>query len=62
MQNITNGKPYGIRLQLIPNTLGTFIDDADGNKYFFQLSVAGKILYSKSYNASQVISILTTPE
>jgi hypothetical protein len=52
MQNITNGKPYGIRLQMIPITVGAFHDDADGNKYFFQLTVGGNILYSKSYNAT----------
>jgi hypothetical protein len=63
MQNINNGKPYGIRLQMIPITGGTFIDDADGNKYFFQLTVAGKILYSKSYVAADLTAIAgTTPD
>jgi hypothetical protein len=62
MQNITNGKPYGIRLQMIPITAGAFADDANGNKYFFQLTVAGNILYSKSYNATQVTNIVTNVE
>jgi hypothetical protein len=57
MQNIVNGKGYGIRLQLIPN--GAFADDADGKKYFFQLTVAGKILYTKTYDAAKLFDINT---
>jgi hypothetical protein len=58
MQNIVNGKGYGIRLQLIPT--GAFVDDADGKKYFFQLTVAGKILYTKTYDSAKLIDISGT--
>ncbi len=48
MQNITAGKPYGIRLQMIPTDLTTaasFHADLNSNLYYFKLTVDGNILY-----------------
>jgi hypothetical protein len=62
MQNINNGKPYGIRLQMIPVSTTTFAADADGNKYVFQLTVGGKVLFSKTYSNTELDTIVANPD
>jgi hypothetical protein len=56
INNITSGKPYGVRVQNIPT--GTFA--ADPNAYYFNVAVNGFNLYTNSYNSTQLTGIGAT--
>lgn len=47
---------------MIPVSTTTFAADADGNKYVFQLTVGGKVLFSKTYSNTELDTIVANPD